>query len=112
MTDMNAHDLPALLHLVMRDEKASTSSTSHLNYAGRGNIHRGRDAHQATRDALDLLFERAWQRGLGGRTKTSSPATTTPTASTCCNGCASASALAAAPLRASASSPGAATPAA
>ena len=34
---------------------------SHLNYAGRG-IHRGRDAHfAATRDALDRLFDAAWQ---------------------------------------------------
>jgi MoaA/NifB/PqqE/SkfB family radical SAM enzyme len=41
---------------------------SHLNYAGRGNIHRGKDAQfQATRDALDLLFERAWQSALEGR---------------------------------------------
>ena len=47
----------------MRDEGVDKFYFSHLNYAGRGNIHRGRDAQfAATRDALDLLFERAWQR--------------------------------------------------
>src|SRR5512146_2088224 len=52
MTDMNAHDLPALLDL-MRAESVDKFYFSHLNYAGRGNIHRGRDArHAATRAAL------------------------------------------------------------
>ena len=60
MTDMNAADLPALLRL-MQDERVDKFYFSHLNYAGRGNIHRGRDAHfAATRDALDRLFEAAW----------------------------------------------------
>ena len=67
MTAMNAHDLPALLDL-MRAEQVDKFYFSHLNYAGRGNIHRGKDAQfQATRDALNLLFDRAWeaaQRGL------------------------------------------------
>ena len=67
MTSLNAHDLPELLEL-MRREGAEKFYFSHLNYAGRGNIHRGKDAQfQATREALDLLFERAWdaaQRGL------------------------------------------------
>jgi len=67
MTAMNAHDLPALLDL-MRAERAGKFYFSHLNYAGRGNIHRARDARfSATREALDLLFERAWsaaQQGL------------------------------------------------
>jgi radical SAM protein with 4Fe4S-binding SPASM domain len=45
----------------MRDEAVDKFYFSHLNYAGRGNIHRGRDAHfAATRDALDRLFEAAW----------------------------------------------------
>ena len=67
MTDMNAHDLPALLQL-MRDEGVDKFYFSHLNYAGRGNIHRTRDAHfQATRDAMDLLFDTAWQAALAGR---------------------------------------------
>jgi heme d1 biosynthesis radical SAM protein NirJ len=61
MTALNAHDLPALLQL-MRDEQVDKFYFSHLNYAGRGNIHRAKDAQfLATRDALDLLFERAWQ---------------------------------------------------
>ena len=61
MTALNAHDLPALLQL-MRDEQVPKFYFSHLNYAGRGNIHRAKDARfVATRDALDLLFERAWQ---------------------------------------------------
>ena len=67
MTEDNAHDLPALLKLV-EDEAIDKFYFSHLNYAGRGNIHRGKDAQfQATRDALDLLFERAWQSALEGR---------------------------------------------
>ena len=49
MTALNAHDLPALLQL-MKDEGANKFYFSHLNYAGRGNIHRDKDAHhQATR---------------------------------------------------------------
>ncbi|KAB2868403.1 MAG: heme d1 biosynthesis radical SAM protein NirJ [Burkholderiaceae bacterium] len=60
MTALNAHDLPALLQL-MRDEGVDKFYFSHLNYAGRGNIHRAKDAQfAATRDALDLLFDRAW----------------------------------------------------
>lgn len=67
MTAQNAHDLPALLEL-MRAEGVDKFYFSHLNYAGRGNIHRSKDAqHQATRAALDLLFERAWQAASEGR---------------------------------------------
>ena len=66
MTDMNGADLPALLQL-MHDEQVDKFYFSHLNYAGRGNIHRGRDAHfAATRDALDRLFEAAWRDALAG----------------------------------------------
>ncbi|MDR2154058.1 MAG: SPASM domain-containing protein, partial [Burkholderiaceae bacterium] len=40
---------------------------SHLNYAGRGNVHRGKDArHLATREALDLLFDTAWADAQAG----------------------------------------------
>ncbi|GAA6142010.1 heme d1 biosynthesis radical SAM protein NirJ [Hydrogenophaga sp. 5NK40-0174] len=61
MTSLNGHDFAPLLDL-MRQEKVNKFYFSHLNYAGRGNIHRGKDAHfQATRDALDLLFDRAWE---------------------------------------------------
>ncbi|MFW5331332.1 heme d1 biosynthesis radical SAM protein NirJ [Hydrogenophaga sp. ZJX-1] len=60
MTALNAHDFAPLLDL-MRSEQVDKFYFSHLNYAGRGNIHRGQDAqHLATRDALDRLFERAW----------------------------------------------------
>jgi radical SAM protein with 4Fe4S-binding SPASM domain len=60
MTALNADELPGLLAL-MRELDAPKFYFSHLNYAGRGNIHRGRDAHfAATRDALDRLFDAAW----------------------------------------------------
>ena len=66
MTAMNAHDLPALLQL-MRDEGISKFYFSHLNYAGRGNLHRAKDAHfTATREALDLIFQTAWQAANDG----------------------------------------------
>ncbi|KAB2894860.1 MAG: heme d1 biosynthesis radical SAM protein NirJ, partial [Burkholderiaceae bacterium] len=66
MTALNAHDLPALLRL-MQDEGAHKFYFSHLNYAGRGNIHRGKDAHhQATRQAMDLLFAHAWGAAQAG----------------------------------------------
>ena len=66
MTALNAGELPALLAL-MRDEGAQKFYFSHLNYAGRGNIHRAKDAHfAATREAMDLLFETAWADALAG----------------------------------------------
>jgi radical SAM protein with 4Fe4S-binding SPASM domain len=66
MTASNAHDLPALLAL-MREEGAQKFYFSHLNYAGRGNIHRAKDAQfAATRAAMDLLFDRAWQAAQDG----------------------------------------------
>ncbi len=67
MTAMNAQDLPALLQL-MREEQVDKFYFSHLNYAGRGNIHRARDAHfAATRQALDLLIDTAWAAAREGR---------------------------------------------
>ncbi|MCA0176883.1 MAG: heme d1 biosynthesis radical SAM protein NirJ [Proteobacteria bacterium] len=61
MTALNAHDLGPLLDL-MRAEGAQKFYFSHLNYAGRGNIHRAKDAHhRATREAMDQLFARAWE---------------------------------------------------
>lgn len=67
MTEMNAADLAPLLDL-MHDEEVDKFYFSHLNYAGRGNINRGRDARfAATRAALDLLFDMAWQAALDGR---------------------------------------------
>ena len=66
MTALNAHDLPALLDL-MRTEQAEKFYFSHLNYAGRGNIHRDKDAQLlATKEAMNLLFERAWQAAKDG----------------------------------------------
>lgn len=67
MTALNQQDLPALLAL-MREEQVDKFYFSHLNYAGRGNIHRGKDAlFAATRQAMELLFERAWQSVQEGR---------------------------------------------
>ncbi len=67
MTALNAHDFEPLLDL-MRQEQVDKFYFSHLNYAGRGNIHRGKDAQfQATRAALDRLYERAWQAARDGR---------------------------------------------
>lgn len=66
MTALNAHDFPALIEL-MRTEGAQKFYFSHLNYAGRGNTHRGKDAlHVATREAMDLLFDRAWSAAVEG----------------------------------------------
>ena len=66
MTAMNADQLPGLLRL-MRDEGAQKFYFSHLNYAGRGNIHRAKDAHfQATRAAMDDLFAAAWADARAG----------------------------------------------
>src|SRR5574337_914192 len=66
MTMPNAGELPALLQL-MRDEGAHKFYFSHLNYAGRGNIHRAQDAQFAmTRRALDLLIETAWADAVDG----------------------------------------------
>jgi heme d1 biosynthesis radical SAM protein NirJ len=66
MTALNAGELPALLQL-MHDEDAEKFYFSHLNYAGRGNIHRAKDAQfQATRAALDLLFDTAWRDARSG----------------------------------------------
>lgn len=68
-TDLNGQDFPVLLQL-MKDEGVDKFYFSHLNYAGRGNIHRGRDAHfEATRQALDLLFETAWADAEAGSTR-------------------------------------------
>lgn len=67
MTAMNADDFPELLKL-MRAEGAQKFYFSHLNYAGRGNTHRDKDAtHVATRHALDVLFSHAWYAVLSER---------------------------------------------
>jgi heme d1 biosynthesis radical SAM protein NirJ len=67
LTQDNAADLSGLLDLV-EAERIDKFYLSHLNYAGRGNVNRKRDAQFATaRAAMDLLFARCWdyaQRGL------------------------------------------------
>jgi Fe-coproporphyrin III synthase len=60
MTSENHVALPALLDLV-EAEGIDKFYLSHLVYAGRGNKNRGTDADwRITRDAMELLFERAW----------------------------------------------------
>lgn len=66
MTALNQEDFVPLLDL-MRNEGINKFYFSHLNYAGRGNIHRARDAqYHATRTALLQLFERAWEAAQNG----------------------------------------------
>ncbi len=61
MTSDNAHELPLMLELL--DKHAiDRFYFSHLNYAGRGNVHRGDDAvFEITRKAMDLLFDTCWR---------------------------------------------------
>ncbi|MDP2155378.1 MAG: radical SAM protein, partial [Sulfuricella sp.] len=69
LTQDNAHDLPGLLRL-MEEEDLDTFYLSHLNYAGRGNKNRKHDVfHQATRQAMDLLFDTCWRYQQEGRHK-------------------------------------------
>jgi len=69
LTQDNAVDLPGLLDLV-EDERIDRFYLSHLNYAGRGNVNRKRDAHfRVTREALELLFARAWDAARRGVVK-------------------------------------------
>ncbi|MEX0957791.1 MAG: heme d1 biosynthesis radical SAM protein NirJ [Burkholderiales bacterium] len=67
LTGDNAPHLPQLLALVER-ERVDKFYLSHLNYAGRGNVNRARDAmHLSARWAIDLLIRAAWdhlERGL------------------------------------------------
>ena len=59
LTEGNAADLPYLLDLA-DTERIDKFYLSHLNYAGRGNVHRKQDAYFATtRRALDLVFDAA-----------------------------------------------------
>ncbi len=66
LTRDNFADLAGILAL-LDDDGIDKFYLSHLNYAGRGNLNRGDDAHFAmTRAAMELLFECAWdhlQRG-------------------------------------------------
>ncbi len=61
LTQDNAADLEPLLDLTA-ERGIDKFYLSHLNYAGRGNKNREDDAHhQTTRQAMDLLFARAWE---------------------------------------------------
>ena len=67
ITQDNCQDLPALLKL-MNDEGVSKFYLSHLNYAGRGDKNRKDDAaFRMTRDAMDLLFDTAWESVQSGK---------------------------------------------
>jgi len=69
LTQDNAHDLPALLELIERDD-VDKFYLSHLNYGGRGNINRKTDAALATtRRAMNLLFEACWRHLEAGTPK-------------------------------------------
>ncbi len=58
----NARDLPALLDL-MAEEGIHKFYLSHLNYAGRGNKNKDKDALVSmTREAMDLLIATGWSR--------------------------------------------------
>ncbi|HYG41396.1 MAG TPA: heme d1 biosynthesis radical SAM protein NirJ [Bordetella sp.] len=60
LTQHNTEQLPAILSL-MRNHGVQKFYLSHLNYSGRGKRSSKFDAlHQMTRDAVHLLFERAW----------------------------------------------------
>ena len=69
LTQQNAADLPGLLELV-ETEGIDRFYLSHLNYAGRGNVNRRHDAHfRATREALEILYARAWDHARRGMEK-------------------------------------------
>jgi len=69
LTQDNAHELADVLRLV-EDEGIDKFYLSHLNYAGRGNKNRGDDVVlQASRRAMDLLFERCWHHLQQGKPK-------------------------------------------
>jgi heme d1 biosynthesis radical SAM protein NirJ len=60
LTQDNAADLPWLLGMIA-SEGIDKFYLSHLNYAGRGKVHRRHDAFLATtREVMDLLFAVCW----------------------------------------------------
>jgi heme d1 biosynthesis radical SAM protein NirJ len=67
LTEGNACELPQVLTL-LDTERIDKFYLSHLNYAGRGNTNRRRDAFlDTTRHAMDLVFDACWsdiQRGV------------------------------------------------
>jgi Fe-coproporphyrin III synthase len=69
LTEANAADLPWLLDFMVAND-IDKFYLSHLNYAGRGNIHRRHDAlHRTTREAMDQLFASCWALVASGRPK-------------------------------------------
>jgi len=67
LTEQNCQDLPALLD-IMDERKIEKFYLSHLNYSGRGKRNRKKDAYfKTTRDAMDLLFQRAWDDAVAGK---------------------------------------------
>lgn len=67
LTQATAADLEWLLEL-LDTERIDKFYLSHLNYSGRGDIHRDDDAFFATtRRAMDTLFQYAWDRLSSGR---------------------------------------------
>ncbi|MDX8412265.1 MAG: heme d1 biosynthesis radical SAM protein NirJ [Mariprofundaceae bacterium] len=69
MTQDNAHELPDMLRL-LDDHDIDRFYFSHLNYAGRGNLHRKDDAQfAATRAAMDTLFDACWRYMQEGKRK-------------------------------------------
>jgi heme d1 biosynthesis protein len=61
LTQANAPELPAMLRL-LDDERIDKFYLSHLNYAGRGNVNRRKDAFlETTRHAMDAIFEACWR---------------------------------------------------
>lgn len=67
LTRDNQNDMVPLLDL-MEQENVDKFYLSHLNYSGRGKRNAGRDAmFEMTRNAMETLFERAWQHILNGR---------------------------------------------
>jgi radical SAM protein with 4Fe4S-binding SPASM domain len=67
LTERNAADLDHLLGL-METESIDRFYLSHLNYGGRGNVNRGRDAlHESTRHAMTRIFDACWAGIEAGR---------------------------------------------
>jgi MoaA/NifB/PqqE/SkfB family radical SAM enzyme len=87
MTQDNAHDLPACSS--WSRTKASTASISRTSTTPAAATRTADDAqHQLTRWAMDLLFDTCWDYQQRGLERNSPPATTMPTASISCTGCA------------------------
>ena len=61
LTQGNASELPDILGL-LDAERIGKFYLSHLNYGGRGNVNRKKDAYlQTTRAAMDRIFEACWE---------------------------------------------------